>query len=160
MKAIINPPLNKKEVLLRFLNLKHIYSVLFLLFPFVLSAQKQPNAAKEFFQDAVKFAEKSGARWLTVGPLANLVRWKLSQGKIEEAIDDYHTFASITKSVGDQQEHFYALLALAELYEQIDDIPKSKYYYSKGVTLGLKLGIFRLIVPPEDEVDSKKRINN
>jgi tetratricopeptide (TPR) repeat protein len=138
----------------------HLLSIIYNRVGFVLTAQKQSTSAKEYFQDAVKLAEKAGARWLTVGPLANLVRWKLSQGKIQEAIDDYHTFASITKSVGDQQEHFYALLALAELYEQIEDIPKSKYYYSKGVSLGLKLGIFRLIVPPEDDIDSNKRVNN
>lgn len=138
----------------------HLLSIIYNRVGFVLTAQRQSNAAKEFFQDAVNFANQAGARWLTVGPLANLVRWKLSQGKIQEAIEDYHTFASVTESVGDRQEHFYALLALAELYEQIDDIPKSKYYYSKGVSLGIKLGIFRLIVPPEEDSRSTNRIDN
>ncbi len=112
---------------------------------FILTAQKQVNEARGYFQDSLDYANKSGARWLTVGPLVNLIRWKLNQGKIDEAIEDYHTFAKITESVGDEQEQFYALLALAELYAQIDDIPKSKYYYSKGVKLGLKLGHFQLV---------------
>jgi tetratricopeptide (TPR) repeat protein len=124
---------------------------------FVLTAQKQLETAREFFQDSLDFANLSGARWLTVGPLANLVRWKLSQGKINEAIEDYHTFASITESVGDEREQFYALIALAELYEQIEDIPKSKYYYSKGVTLGLKLGIFQLITPSDDKKEQSSK---
>jgi tetratricopeptide (TPR) repeat protein len=127
----------------------HLLSIIYNRVGFVLTAQKQLDTAKAFFQDSLNFAKKSGARWLTVGPLANLVRWKLSQGKIDEAIEDYHTFASITKSVGDEREQFYALIALAELYEQIDDIPKSKYYYSKGVSLGLKLGIFQLVNPSD-----------
>ncbi len=129
----------------------HLLSIIYNRVGFVLSAQKQLDSAKEFFQDSLDHANLSGARWLTVGPLANLVRWKLSQGKLNEAIEDYHTFASITESVGDKREQFYALIALAELYEMIEDIPKSKYYYSKGVTLGLKLGIFRLISSSDED---------
>ena len=123
----------------------HLLSMIYNRVGFILTAQKQIEEARGFFQDSLDHATKAGARWLTVGPLVNLIRWKLSQGKVDEAIEDYHTFAEITESVGDEQEHLYALLALAELYSQINDRPKSKYYYSKGVKLGLKLGVFRLV---------------
>ncbi|MHA1995681.1 MAG: tetratricopeptide repeat protein [Candidatus Hodarchaeales archaeon] len=128
----------------------HLLSMIYNRVGFILTAQRQLNDARGFFQDSLDYANKSGARWLTVGPLVNLIRWKLNQGKIDEAIEDYHTFAKITESVGDEQEQFYALLALAELYAQIDDTPKSKYYYSKGVKLGLKLGLFRLVDDPKE----------
>ncbi|MHA1977737.1 MAG: tetratricopeptide repeat protein [Candidatus Hodarchaeales archaeon] len=128
----------------------HLLSMIYNRVGFILTSQRQVNQARGFFQDSLDHANKSGARWLTVGPLVNLIRWKLNQGKIDEAIEDYHTFAKITESVGDEQEQFYALLALAELYAQIDDTPKSKYYYSKGVKLGLKLGLFRLVDKPKE----------
>jgi tetratricopeptide (TPR) repeat protein len=127
------------------LQSSHYLSMIYNRVGFILTAQRQLNEARSYFQESLDFANKSGAHWLTVGPLVNLIRWKLNQGKIDEAIEDYHTFAKITESVGDEQEQFYALLALAELYAQIDDTPKSKYYYSKGVKLGLKLGHFRLV---------------
>jgi G-protein signaling modulator 2 len=123
----------------------HLLSMIYNRVGFILTSQNRLQEARGFFQDSLDYANKSGAKWLTVGPLVNLIRWKLNQGKIDEAIEDYHTFAKITESVGDEQEQFYALFALAELYAQIDDIPKSKYYYSKGVKLGLKLGLFRLV---------------
>ncbi|MHA1946730.1 MAG: tetratricopeptide repeat protein [Candidatus Hodarchaeales archaeon] len=128
----------------------HLLSMIYNRVGFILTAQRKLEESRGFFQDSLDYANKSGARWLTVGPLVNLIRWKLNQGKVDEAIEDYHTFAKITESVGDEREQLYALLALAELYSLIDDMPKSKYYYSKGVKLGLKLGLFRLVDQSEE----------
>ena len=88
---------------------------------------KRTKSAKKYFNKALIAAEESGAKWLTIGPLVNLVRWKLADGQVNEAINDYHSFVEIAESVGDEQELCYALIGLAELYEQIDDIPKSKF---------------------------------
>ena len=128
----------------------HLLSMIYNRVGFILTAQRKLEESKGFFQDSLDYATKSGARWLTVGPLVNLIRWKLNQGKVDEAIEDYHTFAKITESVGDEREQLYALLALAELYSMIEDMPKSKYYYSKGVKLGLKHGLFRLVDQSEE----------
>ena len=107
-------------------------------------SKKEYALANEYFKKAINYANESGARWLLIGPLVNRVQYKLAKGKITDAISDYHTFVEVAEGTGDEQELCFALMALAELYQQIDDLPKYKYYLEKGVQLGLKLGIFQI----------------
>ncbi len=125
-----------------------LLSILYNRVGMAMTNRKQIKSAKEFFEKALNTAKDAGAKWLTIGPLVNLVRWKLADGQVDEAINDYHSFVDIAEAVGDEQELCYALIGLAELYEQVDDIPKSKFYLSKGIKLGMKLGIFEIVSYP------------
>ncbi|UCE14222.1 MAG: tetratricopeptide repeat protein [Candidatus Heimdallarchaeota archaeon] len=116
-----------------------------------MNVQSKPSLARKYFQKAVDQAKTAHAHWLEIGPLANLVQWRLSEGQIEEAINDYHQFVEVASGAGDEYESCYAQLALAELYRQVGDIPKSKYFLNSGFKLALKLGIFRTISDSEDE---------
>jgi hypothetical protein len=82
-----------------------------------------------------------------------LAYWKISEGAIKEAIDDFHQFVEIAAGTGDERELCYAQLTLAELYRGIGDVAKTKYFLSKGFHLAVKLGLFRFVSRPEDEVD-------
>ena len=125
-----------------------LLSILYNRVGMAMTSRKQIKRAKEFFEKALNTAKDTGAKWLTIGPLVNLVRWKLADGQVDDAINDYHSFVDIAEAVGDEQELCYALIGLAELYEQVDDIPKSKFYLSKGIKLGMKLGIFEIVSYP------------
>jgi len=116
-------------------------------------SKKEYSLANDYFKKAINYATESGARWLLIGPLVNRVQYKLAQGKIHDAISDYHTFVEVAEGTGDDQELCFALMALAELYQQIDDLPKYKYYLEKGVQLGLKLGIFQLAHEGDSNLD-------
>jgi tetratricopeptide (TPR) repeat protein len=118
-----------------------------------MAGQKQPQLAKKYYQKAVTQAKKAGAEWLQIGPLANLAYWKISVGAVKEAIDDFHQFVEIAAGVGDERELCYAQLTLAELYRGIGDVAKTKYFLSKGFDLAVKLGLFRFVSRPEDDVD-------
>jgi tetratricopeptide (TPR) repeat protein len=131
-------------------------SILYNRIGMALMSNKKYKQGKDYFIKAMNFATQSGARWLTIGPLVNSVQYKLAQGQITEAITDYHTFVDIAEGTGDQQELCYALMALAELYQQLDDIPKYKFYLEKGVQLGLKLGIIQL-APSDEDPDIAER---
>ncbi|MHA2202606.1 MAG: tetratricopeptide repeat protein [Candidatus Hodarchaeales archaeon] len=130
-----------------------LLSILYNRVALAMMAQKQPKLAKRYFDQAISQAKQSNANWLTIGPLVNLAQYKLAEGKINEAIDDYHQFVEVASGAGDEQELCYAQLTLAELYKGIGDIPKSKYFLSEGFKLALKLGIFRTISRPEDEAN-------
>ncbi len=130
-----------------------LLSILYNRVGMAMAAQKKPRLAKKYFQKAVIQAKQSGANWLEIGPTANLAQWRLSEGKIEEAINDYHQFVKVASGAGDEQELCYAQFTLAELYRMVGDIPKSKYFLSEGFKLALKLGIFRTISRPEDEAN-------
>ncbi|MFX0014853.1 MAG: hypothetical protein ACFFB2_00365 [Promethearchaeota archaeon] len=130
-----------------------LLSILYNRVALAMMAQRKPKLAKNYFKLAVTQARQSGADWLVIGPLANLAQYKLAEGKIDEAINDYHQFIEVALGVGDERELCYAQLTLAELYKGIGDLPKSKYFLSEGFKLALKLGIFRAISRPEDEVD-------
>lgn len=118
-----------------------------------MMAHRKPDIAKKYLEKAVAQAKTANADWLVIGPLANLAQYKLAEGKINEAISDYHQFVEVAAGAGDEQELCYAQFTLAELYKGVGDIPKSKYYLSEGFKLALKLGIFRTISRPEDEAD-------
>ncbi|MHA2226503.1 MAG: hypothetical protein ACXAC8_14935 [Candidatus Hodarchaeales archaeon] len=118
-----------------------------------MMANKKQNLAKKYYHKAVDEATNAGANWLTIGPLANLAQWKLAEGKIKEAIDDYYQFVEVAAGVGDERELCYAQLTLAELFRRVGDIPKSKYFLSEGFKRAIKLGIFRTFSRSEDEVD-------
>ncbi len=130
-----------------------LLSILYNRVALAMIAQKKPKLAKRYFNQAISQAKQSNANWLTIGPLVNLAQYKLREGKINEAIDDYHQFVEVALGAGDEQELCYAQLTLAELYKGIGDIPKSKYFLSEGFKLALKLGIFRTISRPEDEAN-------
>ena len=130
-----------------------LLSILYNRVALAMMAQKQPKLAKRYFNQAIDLAKQSNANWLIIGPLVNLAQYKLAEGKINEAIDDYHQFVEVAIGTGDEQELCYAQLTLAELYKGVGDIPKSKYFLSEGFKLALKLGIFRTISRPEDEAD-------
>lgn len=130
-----------------------LLSILYNRVALAMMAQKQPKLAKRYFNQAIDLAKQSHANWLIIGPLVNLAQYKLAEGKINEAIDDYHQFIDVATGTGDEQELCYAQLTLAELYKGVGDIPKSKYFLSEGFKLALKLGIFRTISRPEDEAD-------
>ncbi len=130
-----------------------LLSILYNRVALAMMAQKQPKLAKRYFNQAIDLAKQSNANWLIIGPLVNLAQYKLAEGKINEAIDDYHQFVEVATGTGDEQELCYAQLTLAELYKGVGDIPKSKYFLSEGFKLALKLGIFRTISRPEDEAD-------
>ena len=130
-----------------------LLSILYNRVALAMMAQKQPKLAKRYFNQAITHAKQSNANWLIIGPLVNLAQYKLAEGKINEAIDDYHQFVDVASGTGDEQELCYAQLTLAELYKGVGDIPKSKYYLSEGFKLALKLGIFRTISRPEDEAN-------
>lgn len=130
-----------------------LLSILYNRVALAMMAQKQPKLAKRYFDQAISQAKQSNANWLIIGPLVNLAQYKLAEGKINEAIDDYHQFVEVASGAGDEQELCYAQLTLAELYKGIGDIPKSKYFLSEGFKLALKLGIFRTISRPEDEAN-------
>ena len=130
-----------------------LLSILYNRVALAMMAQRKPNLAKKYFQEAVDQAKKGSASWLVIGPLANLAQYKLTEGKINEAINDYHQFVEVASGAGDERELCYAQFTLAELYKGIGDIPKSKYFLSEGFKLALKLGIFRAISRPEDEAD-------
>ncbi|WP_455142680.1 tetratricopeptide repeat protein [Candidatus Hodarchaeum mangrovi] len=116
-------------------------------------SKKEYTLANDYFKIAINYANESGARWLLIGPLVNRVQYKLAQGKIQDAISDYHMFVEVAEGTGDDQELCFALMALAELYQQIDDLPKYKFYLEKGVQLGLKLGIFQLAHNDNSDLD-------
>ena len=130
-----------------------LLSILFNRVALAMMGQKQPKLAKRYFNQAIDLAKQSNANWLIIGPLVNLAQYKLAEGKINEAIDDYHQFVEVATGTGDEQELCYAQLTLAELYKGVGDIPKSKYFLSEGFKLALKLGIFRTISRPEDEAN-------
>lgn len=130
-----------------------LLSILYNRVALAMMAQRKPNLAKKYFQMAVTQAKKGSANWLVIGPLANLAQYKLAEGKINEAINDYHQFVEVASGTGDERELCYAQFTLAELYKGIGDIPKSKYFLSEGFKLALKLGIFRTISRPEDEAN-------
>ncbi|MFX1282638.1 MAG: tetratricopeptide repeat protein [Promethearchaeota archaeon] len=130
-----------------------LLSILYNRVALAMMAQKKPNLARRYFKEAITQARQSGANWLVIGPLVNLAQYKLAEGKINEAIDDYHQFIEVASGTGDERELCYAQLTLAELYKGIGDIPKSKYFLSEGFKLALKLGIFRTISRPEDEAN-------
>ncbi|UCG01676.1 MAG: tetratricopeptide repeat protein [Candidatus Heimdallarchaeota archaeon] len=130
-----------------------LLSILYNRVALAMMAQKKPKLAKRYFNQAITQAKQSNANWLIIGPLVNLAQYKLAEGKISEAIDDYHQFVEVALGTGDEQELCYAQLTLAELYKGIGDIPKSKYFLSEGFKLALKLGIFRTISRPEDEAN-------
>jgi tetratricopeptide (TPR) repeat protein len=134
-----------------------LLSILYNRVGFVMIQKENSSRAKDYFEKALTYAEMAGATWLTIGPLANLARWKVAQGKINEAIEDYHQFAKVAEGVGDHRELCYAQLGLADLYEKIDDIPKSMYYLGKGVELGVKLGILEIIPQDRDRRSSRQR---
>jgi tetratricopeptide (TPR) repeat protein len=130
-----------------------LLSILYNRVGMAMGGQKQPQLAKKYYQKAVTQARKAGANWLQIGPLANLAYWKISEGAIKEAIDDFHQFVEIAAGAGDERELCYAQLTLAELYRGIGDVAKTKYFLSKGFDLAVKLGLFRFVSRPEDEVD-------
>ncbi|MFX0170731.1 MAG: tetratricopeptide repeat protein [Candidatus Hodarchaeota archaeon] len=130
-----------------------LLSILYNRVGMAMAGQKQPQLAKKYYQKAVTQARKAGAEWLQIGPLANLAYWKISIGAVKEAIDDFHQFIEIAASVGDERELCYAQLTLAELYRGIGDVAKTKYFLSKGFDLAVKLGLFRFVSHPEDNVD-------
>ncbi|MFX0122757.1 MAG: tetratricopeptide repeat protein [Candidatus Hodarchaeota archaeon] len=130
-----------------------LLSILYNRVALAMMAQRKPKLAKRYLKQAITQAKQSGANWLIIGPLVNLAQYKLAEGKINEAIDDYHQFVEVATGTGDEQELCYAQLTLAELYKGIGDIPKSKYFFSEGFKLALKLGIFRMISRPEDEAN-------
>ncbi|MFW9777426.1 MAG: hypothetical protein ACFFE8_01150 [Candidatus Heimdallarchaeota archaeon] len=134
-----------------------LLSILYNRVGFVMIQNENSSRAKDYFEKALTYAEMAGAIWLTIGPLANLARWKIAQGNIKEAIDDYHQFAKVAEGVGDHRELCYAQLGLADLYEKIDDIPKSMYYLGKGVELGVKLGILEIIPQDRQRKSSRQR---
>jgi len=130
-----------------------LLSILYNRVALAMMAQKKSALARRYFKEAITQARQSGANWLVIGPLVNLAQYKLAEGKINEAIDDYHQFVEVASGTGDERELCYAQLTLAELYKGIGDIPKSKYFLSEGFKLALKLGIFRTISRPEDEAN-------
>ncbi|MFX1538318.1 MAG: tetratricopeptide repeat protein [Promethearchaeota archaeon] len=130
-----------------------LLSILYNRVALAMMAQRQPKLAKRYFNQAITHAKQSNANWLIIGPLVNLTQYKLAEGKINEAIDNYHQFVEVATGTGDEQELCYAQLTLAELYKEVGDIPKSRYFLSEGFKLALKLGIFRTISRPEDEAN-------
>ncbi|MFX0086509.1 MAG: tetratricopeptide repeat protein [Candidatus Hodarchaeota archaeon] len=123
---------------------KTLLSILYNRVGMAMSLIKKFEESKGFYQDAINLAIDTGSTWLTAGPLANLSQWKIAKGNIKGAIDDYHHFEEVTSNVGDERELCFAQLALANLYELLGDIPKSKYYFQEGVRRGLRLGILKL----------------
>jgi tetratricopeptide (TPR) repeat protein len=130
-----------------------LLSILYNRVGMAMMAKKKPKLAKKYFQKSVDQAEEAGATWLIIGPLANLAQWKLAEGKVSEAIEDYHQFVEIAAGVGDERELCFAQLTLAELYRGTGDLAKCKYFLSEGFRLALKLGIFRVVNRPEDEAN-------
>lgn len=108
-----------------------------------MSLRRKFAESRTYYQDTVDLAIETGSTWLTAGPLASLSQWKIQNGNLQGAIDDYHHFEKVTSTVGDERELCFAQLALANLYERIGDFPKSKYYFSEGLKRGLKLGILK-----------------
>ncbi|UCE08105.1 MAG: tetratricopeptide repeat protein, partial [bacterium] len=100
-----------------------LLSILYNRVALAMMAQKQPKLAKRYFNQAIDHAKQSTANWLIIGPLVNLAQYKLAEGKINEAIDDYHQFVEVATGTGDEQELCYAQLTLAELYKGVGDIP-------------------------------------
>ncbi len=123
---------------------KTLLSILYNRIGMAMSLMKKFEESKGFYQDAIDLAIDTGSTWLTVGPLANLSQWKIAKGNIKGAIDDYHHFEEVVSNVGDERELCFAQLALANLYELLGDIPKSKYYFQEGLRRGLRLGILKL----------------
>jgi tetratricopeptide (TPR) repeat protein len=123
---------------------KTLLSILYNRVGMAMSLLRKFEESKGFYQDAIDLAIDTGSTWLTVGPLANLSQWKIAKGNIKGAIDDYHHFEEVTSNVGDERELCFAQLALANLYELLGDIPKSKYYLQEGVKRGLRLGILKI----------------
>ncbi|MHA2075749.1 MAG: tetratricopeptide repeat protein [Candidatus Hodarchaeales archaeon] len=123
---------------------KTLLSILYNRVGMAMSIRRKFEESRTYYQDALDLAIETGSTWLTAGPLASLSQWKIANGNIEGAIDDYHHFEEVASSVGDERELCFAQLALANLYERLGDFPKSKYYFSEGLRRGLKLGILKL----------------
>ena len=86
-----------------------------------MSIRRKFEESRTYYQDALDLAIETGSTWLTAGPLASLSQWKIANGNLQGAIDDYHHFEEVTSTVGDERELCFAQLALANLYERIGD---------------------------------------
>ncbi len=128
---------------------KTLLSILYNRVGMAMSMRRKYEESRSYYQDALDLAIETGSTWLTAGPLASLSQWKIADGNIKGAIDDYHHFEEVTSTIGDERELCFAQLALANLYKRIGDFPKSKYYFSEGIRRGLKLGILKL--SPDDQ---------
>ncbi len=135
------------------INAHHLESMLLNRVGIALASAGNSEKAYNFFERSFQKAVSSGAIWLEIGPLGNLVSYQKALGDLEGALESLNRICRVAETFGDNNDLTYGLLGLADVFRELGDYKSAEWYYKQGIHLAVRSGLLSSSSHPKNRAN-------